>query len=85
MPLTRKFTQHPASVGESYSEHLVTAMSFSLQLFKAAIVCGIHAILPFLFEKTGSDCIRCLHDRMVTNRSRLDDSEPADRAEATAR
>ena len=30
------------------------------------------AILPFMFEKTGSDCITGLHDRMVTNRSRLE-------------
>jgi hypothetical protein len=31
----------------------------------------MHAILPFTFVKTGSDCISGLYGRMVTNRSRL--------------
>jgi hypothetical protein len=67
----RKFTEHPASVGESYGEHFVTAMGFSLSLFRAALVCAVHALLPFLFVKTGSDCIRDLHARMVTHRTRV--------------
>ena len=69
------FTAHPATVGESYGEHFVTAMSFSLSLFRAAFVCAVHAVLPFLFEKTGSECITELHDRMVTNRSKLEASK----------
>lgn len=64
------FTAHPATVGESYGEHFVTAMSFSLSLFRAAFVCAVHAVLPFLFEKTGSECITDLHCRMVTHRDR---------------
>ena len=67
---TSKFTAHPASVGESYGEHFTTALGFSLALFRAALVCAVHAVLPFLFEKTGSECIRDLHDRMVTHRRR---------------
>ncbi|MEL7187224.1 MAG: DUF6356 family protein, partial [Pseudomonadota bacterium] len=66
-----KFTEHPATVGETYGEHFVHAMGFSTALLKAAFCCGIHAILPFCFEKTGSDCITGLYDRMVTNRNRL--------------
>lgn len=62
------FTDHPATVGETYGEHFVTAMGFSLSLFRAAFVCAVHAVLPFLFEKTGSQCIVDLHDRMVTHR-----------------
>jgi hypothetical protein len=30
----------------------------------------VHALLPFLFEKTGSRAITALHDRMVVNRQR---------------
>ncbi len=62
------FTAHPASVGETYGEHFVTAMGFSLSLLRAAVVCAIHAVLPFLFEKTGSECITELNQRMVTHR-----------------
>ena len=70
MALKNRFTEHPATVGETYAEHFSSAMGFSLSLFKAAIVCGIHAVLPFMFEKTGSQCITELHDRMVSNRCR---------------
>jgi hypothetical protein len=74
MLLVQKFTEHPASVGESYGEHFVSAMSFSLAMLRAAFCCAVHAVLPFTFEKTGSQCITSLYDRMVTNRSRLTDS-----------
>ena len=62
------FTEHPNSVGESYTEHMGQAMSFAGPLFLAAFACLGHAFLPFLFEKTGSRIITRLHDRMVTNR-----------------
>jgi len=68
--LTKLFTDHPATVGETYTQHLFSALSFSLNLFFAAIVCLVHALLPFLFKRTGSDRIRYLHDRMVLNRAR---------------
>lgn len=68
------FTAHPASVDESYLEHMGVALSFSARLLFAAIVCLIHAFLPFLFVRTGSQTIGQLHDRMVVNRHRGTDS-----------
>lgn len=62
------FTDHPATVGETYGEHLVTATGFGLHLIAAGLACLVHGLLPFLFAKTGSTAIRTLHDRMVTNR-----------------
>ena len=67
----RIFTTHPRSVGESYLEHMQTALWFSGRLFSAAFCCLAHAAFPFLFEKSASEIITQLHDRMVTNRSRL--------------
>ena len=64
------FTEHPASVGESYWQHLGVALSFSLSLFAAAFACLVHAFLPFAFERTGSQAINGLHDRMGRNRDR---------------
>lgn len=84
MSLKRKFTEHPASVGETYGQHFVSAMGFSLSMLGAAICCAIHAILPFTFEKTGSACITDLYDRMVTNRSRLAAEDVAAKDEVTA-
>ena len=77
MSLKTKFTEHPATVGETYGEHFVSAMGFSLAMIRAAFCCAVHAVLPFLFVKTGSECITELHDRMVTNRSKLRGEEPA--------
>ena len=69
MRLQRLFLEHPESVGEGYWEHFRAAMSFSANLFAAAIVCTVHALLPFLFAKTGSGIIEKLHDRMCVNRA----------------
>ena len=66
--LARLFTDHPASVDETYGEHMAVALSFAGPLFKAAAAALIHAFMPFLFVTTGSETITTLHDRMVTNR-----------------
>ncbi len=69
------FTEHPASVGETYTEHMVAAAGFSLRLFVAALACGVHSLLPFLFVKTGSRMITKLHSTMVTNRIRAENAD----------
>ncbi|RCS23760.1 hypothetical protein DUT91_10775 [Phyllobacterium salinisoli] len=61
--ISRLFTQHPASVDESYFEHMAFAAGFSVKLFAAAFAAMIHAFLPFLFEKTASGIIRRLYER----------------------
>ena len=68
--VNRAFSEHPASVGESYSEHFVTAGSFGWALLKASFACCVHALLPFAFEKTGSKAITELHAKMVSHRDR---------------
>lgn len=57
------FTRHPQSVGETYLEHLGMAGGFAATLLAAAVVCAIHAIFPFMFEKTGSRMIAELYQR----------------------
>lgn len=70
MSLSKIFTDHPASVDETYGEHLVMASAFGLRMIGAGLACLVHAVLPFLFVKTGSIAITELHGRMVTNRNR---------------
>ena len=65
------FTDHPASVGENYFEHLLAATRFSMSLLIASLVCLVHALLPFLFVKTGSQRVTALYQRMVTQRHRM--------------
>jgi len=66
--LIRAFTEHPASVGESYGEHLLRAVCFGTRMVFAGIACLVHGVLPFLFVRTGSRAIAELNDRMVVNR-----------------
>jgi hypothetical protein len=68
--IRRLFTDHPASVGESYFEHLAMAFSFSARMIGGGLACLIHGIFPFLFRASGSNCIRDLNDRMVMHRMR---------------
>ena len=68
--IKRAFTEHPASVGESYAEHMGMAFGFGAKMVASGLACLIHGILPFLFTRTGKDCIEDLHRRMVTHRDR---------------
>lgn len=68
--LYRLFTEHPASVGETYLQHLGQAMGFAVRMLAGGLACLIHAFLPFLFVRTGSQAITELHQRMVVNRDR---------------
>jgi hypothetical protein len=73
--MLKLFTAHPASVDESYVEHMTVASSFGVRMVLGGIACFVHALLPFLFERTASSVIGELHQRMVTHRGR--NSHPA--------
>lgn len=77
--LTKLFTQHPASVDESYFGHMAFAGWFASRLFMAAGAALVHAILPFLFETTASRIVRELYER--TSRRA---SHPADTVQKAA-
>ena len=62
--LVRLFNDHPRSVGESYFQHLAFAAGFAFWLIVAGLAALVHAVLPFLFEKTASSIINRLHARM---------------------
>ena len=73
--LDHLFLDHPRSVNESYLEHQTHALKFSGSLLMAACACFVHALVPGLFQRTGSRMIERLHDEMVTHRKRTDDTE----------
>jgi hypothetical protein len=70
MNLKRLFTDHPASVGETYGQHLLMAFGFGARMVAAGCACLLHGVFPWLFRTTGSDAIRALHERMVLHRTR---------------
>ena len=70
MPMSY-FKSHLRSVEETYLQHGRHALGFAVHMFAGSLACLVHAVCPFLFERTGSDIIRRLHERMVVNRHRL--------------
>jgi len=64
------FTDHPGSVGETYGRHAAMAGGFGIRMIAGGLACLVHAVLPFLFERTGSRLIDGLHHDMVTHRDR---------------
>ena len=71
MALRKLFTEHPASVDETYGQHLVHASGFGIRMILGGFACLLHGIFPFLFVKTGSQQIATLHNRMVVNRKKM--------------
>ncbi|CAN7355871.1 MAG: DUF6356 family protein [Cupriavidus necator] len=67
----RLFQEHPASVGESYLQHMLSSFSFGASMLFASMAALVHGMLPFLFVATGSNTISRLHERMVTHRNRV--------------
>ena len=62
--IARLFTDHPDSVEETYLEHARFAGAFSFWLLLAGAAAAVHAVLPFLFEKTASRIVTRLHGRI---------------------
>src|SRR5215213_6591199 len=65
MRIAGLFTEHPASAGETYGEHMRAALSFAGPLAKATGAALVHAFCPFLFTRTAGVTIATLHDRMA--------------------
>lgn len=61
--IARLFTDHPASVDETYLQHLWFAARFSALLAAAACAALVHSVLPFAFEKTASRIVATLYQR----------------------
>ena len=58
------FTDHPQSVGESYLEQFIFALSTGVKLILWGLIAIIHAILPFTFKTFVSQRIIRLHDKI---------------------
>jgi hypothetical protein len=68
MDLHRLFTEHPESVGETYAEHMVRASCFGGRMVLAGLACMLHALLPFVFVRTGSQAIEQLNAQMLATK-----------------
>ncbi len=66
--LRAMFTDHPASVGESYLEHLRASLWTATKLGLAAGACVVHAVVPGLCRTTASTAILRLHAEVMPRR-----------------
>lgn len=64
----RIFLAHPRAVGETYLEHQGVAFSVAGELLIAGLAAAVHGLVPALFERTGSEAIKRLHDRVILKR-----------------
>jgi hypothetical protein len=65
------FTEHPASVGETYMEHARQSFQFGISMACGSAAACVHALIPSLCTSTGSRIIARFHQRMILNRMRL--------------
>ena len=84
--LVRLFSEHPAAVGESYTQHCIHATKFGWTMLRGSLACFVHAVFPWVCTNFGSQTVVRLHDRMVINRSRsrLDEMTPLDPLDSLA-
>lgn len=61
----RLFLDHPASVDESYLQHMRFALGFAGQLALAAGAALIHALIPAACETTASSIVKRLYPRVA--------------------
>lgn len=59
-PLAVLFLDHPATVNESYLQHMRFALGFAFWLSIAAIAALVHAAIPALCETTASRILKRL-------------------------
>lgn len=60
----RIFLDHPATVNESFFQHMRFALGFAGLLLAAGGAALVHALIPCLFEKTAGQIVRKLHHRI---------------------
>ena len=58
---TKGRIRHLDEVGETYGQHFGAAAGFGLRMIGGGLACLVHAVLPWLFETTGSRTVRGLN------------------------
>ena len=62
--VTKLFTKHPKEINETYLQHGMQALRYSLTFLFLFFVSFIHAIFPFLLKQTVSDVLRELNNHV---------------------
>ena len=60
--------KHLYDAGESYTQHLLFALSIAMKMLVAGMQCFLHALIPGIFKASGSNAIKELYNR-INNRN----------------
>ena len=60
--------KHLHDAGESYTQHLLFALSIAMKMLVAGMQCFLHALIPRIFKASGSNAIKELYNR-INNRN----------------
>jgi hypothetical protein len=82
--IKRMMTAHPASVGETYLQHLAFASRFGGSMLVGGLACLVHGVLPFLCTSSGSRRVRALHADLQQHAGRRVVTERRDPGEELA-
>jgi hypothetical protein len=63
-PIAALFLDHPATVDETYLQHMRFAFGFAFWLGAAAMAALVHAFIPAMWETTASRILKRLHARI---------------------
>ncbi len=63
--MKRFFTDHPATVGESYGQHMRSALRSVVPPGGAVVTCTVQAFVPALSETTASRTVTRLNDEIT--------------------
>ncbi len=64
-PIAVLFTDHPATVNETFLQHMKFALGFSFWLGAASMAALVHAFIPALCETTASRILKRHHARIM--------------------
>ena len=59
--------EHLKEVNETYFQHMTIAFKIGFTMLVTGIFCLIHALIPGLFKKTGSNQIAKIYDMVSRN------------------
>ena len=59
--------EHLKEVNETYFQHMAIAFKIGFTMLVTGIFCLIHALIPGLFKKTGSNQIAKIYDVISRN------------------
>ena len=81
MELSKRFTSHPETVGETYGAHFKFAIKVATALMKSGLACLAHAIYPPVFSETASRTIKDLSIE-IEERSSVSDTSHVEVADS---